>query len=135
MKRVIIALLLIAAGCASHDRQSYKLNSRLITLNAEPQGARVYHIAAPMGTRVDLGMTPLVNQSVMVMTAAKLSSTDPNRMASLAAQMNTARLRVEKDGYQPYDVNVTTDPSKVTERTIKLEPVKVESAKTGPVKQ
>jgi len=125
MKRLIIVLFLgVMAGCASQSRQSYKLQGRLITVHTEPEGARVYHIAPPTGTRVDLGMTPLVNQNVMVLTGVKETFTDPSRVAQLGAQMNTARLHIEKEGFQPYDLSMTTNPKTVTERTVKLEPVK-----------
>ena len=123
MKRCIAAVMcaLALVGCASKNKQSYKVSGRVITLRTEPAGARVTQIAAPMGDPVKLGTTPLVNQPVMVMTSMKGTFSSP-QAGQLMSQMNVAHVRIEKDGYQPYEGNLATDPKRVTEHVIKLEP-------------
>ena len=128
-RRVLMAMLCVAAvslstgcGSSSKSKQSYQLNGRLITLQTQPPGARVIQFAPPTGDRVDLGMTPLVNQPVMVMTGMKGYFTGAGNIGALMSQMNVARVRVEKDGYQPYEGSLATDPKRVVEHAITLEP-------------
>jgi hypothetical protein len=71
---------------------------------------------------VNLGMTPLVKQPVMVMTGLKGTFHGAGNIGQLVSQLNVARIRIEKDGYQPYEGNVPTDAKRVTEHLITLEP-------------
>src|SRR6476659_7720467 len=54
------ALTLI--GCHSNQNAQWSQESRASSLDTQPQGAHVWQIAAPSGSRVDLGMTPIVNE-------------------------------------------------------------------------
>ena len=125
MKRSIAAVLCVLAlvGCSSKHKQSYKVSGRVITLRTEPAGARVTQVVAPMGDHVQLGMTPLVNQPVMVMTSMKGTFSTP-AAGTLMSRMNVAHVQIEKDGYQPYEGNLATDPKRVTEHVISLEPAR-----------
>ena len=124
MMRCTVALLCAVGlvGCASKQKQSYKLAGRAITVRTEPAGATVTQFAAPTGDRVQLGMTPLVNQPVMVLTGVKGTFHGAGHIGSLVSQMNVARVRIEKEGFKPYEGNLSTDPKRVTEHVITLEP-------------
>ena len=112
----------VAGGCQSNRGPKYKLQSRAITLHTEPEGARVYHLAPPTGDRVDLGMTPLIEQPVMVLVGVKGKVVGAGEMGTLMSQFNTARLRIEKSGYEPHDIMIATSPDKLAERKVTLEP-------------
>ena len=117
------AAIFLAAGCqASTQDAKFKLQGRLITVKTAPEGARVWQIAQPSGSRVDLGMTPLVNQTVMVLTQYKGTFGSLDAAQSMMSEVNSARLRIEKPGYQPYDLLITTDPRQTVERLVTLEP-------------
>ena len=117
------ALVAAAAGCQSSNAgPKFRLEGRTISVKTEPAGARVWQIAQPSGSRIDLGMTPLINAPVMVLTSYKGSFTDLGAAQAMMSSMNTARLRIEKPGYQPYELLIATDPKRTVERTATLEP-------------
>ena len=116
------AMLTSAAGCQSSDHAKFRLQQRLITLKTTPEGARVWHLAPPTGDLVNLGMTPLIDQPVMVLTKLKVTVQDPSNIGAVMSEINTARLRIEKEGYKPYEIMVGTTPNKTVEREITLEP-------------
>src|SRR5215218_8773506 len=119
---VLVALAVMSIGCSSSTTSTkFKMAGRLITLHTLPEGARVYQLAPMSGERVDLGMTPLINQPVVVMTQAGVHGVSPAEVSRLMTQMNAARLHIEKAGYQPWDGSIYTDPKQAVERTIALE--------------
>ena len=116
-----ILFLALCAGCASQEQQThYKMAGRLITVHTLPEGAHVYQLAPVTGERVDLGMTPLINQPVLVMTEADAHGS-PGELASMFAQGGMCRLHIEKPGYQSWDGSLATDPKQSAERMIQLE--------------
>lgn len=129
MRRMAWAMLggltcgLATIGCASEPRQSYNTESRLLTLHTQPEGARVTSFA-PFGGggAIQLGTTPLVNQPVMVLTRFKASFADSASGYEMMSRVNTVRLRIEKDGYQPWEGSIATSPTATVERTVTLEP-------------
>lgn len=133
MKQFVIVTLCIAmaaaAGCASSsDKAKFRLQQRRITLKTQPEGARVWHLAPPTGDPVNLGMTPLIDQPVMVLTKLKMTVEDPSHIGEMMSEINTARLRIEKDGFKPYEIMIATQPGKTAERSITLEPAATQPA-------
>jgi len=137
MNRVMISMLCVvlfavAAGCQSSDKAQFRLQQRRITLKTTPEGARVWHLAPPTGDPVNLGMTPLIDQPVMVLTKLKVTVQDPSNIGAAMSEINTARLRIEKDGYKPYEIMVGTNPNQTVERSITLEPAATQPAPVEP---
>jgi len=121
-----------ASGCQSSDHAKFRMQQRLITLKTVPEGARVWHLAPPTGDPVNLGMTPLIDQPVMVLTKLKVTVQDPSNVGAVMSEINTARLRIEKEGYKPYEIMVGTQPGKTAERSITLEPAATQPAPAEP---
>jgi hypothetical protein len=121
-----------SAGCASSDKAQFRLQQRMITLKTKPEGARVWHLAPPTGDPVNLGMTPLIDQPVMVLTKLHVTVQDPSNIGAVLSEINTARLRIEKAGYKPYEIMVGTTPGQTVERSITLEPAATRPAPTEP---
>jgi hypothetical protein len=113
---------LILVGCQSNPNTRWSQESRVISLDTQPQGAHVWQIAAPSGSRVDLGMTPIIDQQVAVMTKYHGSFTDMASAQNTMSSLNLVRLRIEKAGYQPYDLTMSPLPNRVERRQVILEP-------------
>ena len=119
----VAAVLATVAGCQSHQQHTHwSQESRVISVDTQPQGAHVWQIAAPSGSRVDLGMTPIVNQQVAVMTKYQGSFSDMALAQNTMSSLNQVRLRIEKPGYQPYDLTMSPSPNQVEHRNVVLEP-------------
>ena len=119
------AMAAAAGGCqSSHTNKSkFELHGRTISVQSDPPGARVWHIAQPTGQRVDLGMTPVVNAPVMVLTRYKGSFTDMAAAQTTMSELGAARVRLEKPGYKPHELLISfPDPKQAAERTVTLEP-------------
>ena len=119
-------------GCQSnHDHDSqWSTESRRISLATQPPGAHVWQIAAPSGSRVDLGTTPIVNQQVAVMTKYHGSFSDMATAQNTMSSLNQVRLRIEKPGYEPYDLTMSPTPNEVAQRNVVLEPAATPPAPT-----
>ena len=137
MNRVAIVMLSVAmaaaaVGCQSSDNAKFRLQQRRITLKTTPEGARVWHLAPPTGDPVNLGMTPLIDAPVMVLTKLQVTVQDPSAIGAVMSEINSARLRIEKDGYKPYEIMVGTTPNQTVERSITLEPAATQPAPAEP---
>jgi len=104
----------------------------MISLDTQPQGAHVWQIAAPSGSRVDLGMTPIVDQHVMVMTKYHGSFTDMASAQNTMSSLNLVRLRIEKPGFQPYDLTMSPMPNQAAHRNVVLEPATQPATRPAP---
>jgi hypothetical protein len=111
-----------SAGCQSNAGPKFRIEGRTITVKTEPSGARVTQIAQPSGARVDLGTTPLIRVPVTVLTKYKGSFGDLGSAQAMMSSINVARLRIEKPGYEPYELLIFTDPKQTVERSVTLEP-------------
>jgi hypothetical protein len=126
----VVALILV--GCQSHPKTRWSQESRVISLDTQPQGAHVWQIAAPSGSRVDLGMTPIIDQHVAVMTEYHGSFTDMGTAQNTMSSLNLVRLRIEKAGYQPYDLTMSPAPNQVAHRKVTLEPTTQPAPQAAP---
>jgi hypothetical protein len=125
MRRYLAAVAigtLTLVGCQSSQKARWSLQSRVISLDTQPPGAHVWQIAVPSGSLVDLGMTPIVDRQVSVMTEYHGSFTDPAAAQDMMSSFNLVRLRIEKPGYQPYDLTMTPPANQVARRSVTLEP-------------
>jgi hypothetical protein len=127
-----VAMLAAGLGCQSSDNAKFRLQQRRITLKSTPEGARVWHLAPPTGDPVNLGMTPLIDAPVMVLTKLKVTVQDPSAIGAVMSEINSARLRIEKDGYKPYEIMVGTTPNQTVERSITLERAATQPAPAEP---
>jgi hypothetical protein len=122
---IVGVMFSIVVGCApTNEPLRYHLEARTFTLHTQPEGARVYQLVPPSGQQVDLGMTPLIDQPVMVVTEVNGSFGPPENAARLTSQLSMVRVRVEKDGFTTYETNIATREKESAERTIVLEPVR-----------
>lgn len=126
----VAALTLV--GCQSHQKMRWSQQLRVISLDTQPQGAHVWQIVAPSGARVDLGMTPIVDQQVAVMTNYEGSFSDPASAQSMMSSINLVRLHIEKPGYQPYELTMSPLPNQVARRNVILEPATQPAPTTAP---
>src|SRR4051794_19980259 len=112
---VAFVLAILLAGCGSHDSSGprYTFHSRKISIESEPSGAHVYQLAALSGQRVDLGMTPLKDRAVIVMTSAKGRSATDAEGVRLAGLMEGVHVRIEKDGYKVFEGNLPTSSTEL----------------------
>jgi hypothetical protein len=131
MVMLSVAMAAAAVGCQS-DNAKFRLHQRRITLKSTPEGARVWHLAPPTGDPVNLGMTPLIDAPVMVLTKLKVTVQDPSAIGAVMSEINSARLRIEKEGYKPYEIMVGTTPNQTVERSITLERAATQPAPAEP---
>jgi hypothetical protein len=106
------------------------MEARTFTLHTQPEGARVFQLVAPTNEPVDLGMTPLIDQPVMVMTDVNSMPGQPASAAKLASQLNMVRVRIEKEGFTTYETNIATREKESATRTVVLEPARRAAATT-----
>jgi len=125
-----VVLAIGCVGCQSHPQTRWSQESRVISLDTQPPGARVWQIVAPSGSRVDLGMTPIVNQHVAVMTKYHGSFNDIGSAQNTMSSLNMVRLHIEKAGYQPYELTMSPLPNEVAHRSVTLEPATQPSTPT-----
>src|SRR5688500_1859984 len=129
----VAAVAAAGGGCQSSNKTRFEPQGRTISVPSEPPGARGWHLAQPTGQRVDLGMTPVVNAPVMVLTRYKGSFTDMAAAQTTMSELGSARVRLEKPGYQPYELLIFfSDPKQPAERTVTLEPAPAATATTQP---
>ena len=132
MISAVVMLCWTSIGCASKDRPlRYHLEARTFTLHTQPEGARVVQLVAPTNDPVDLGMTSLIDQPVMVMTDVNGSFGPPENAARLTTQLGMVRVRIEKEGFTTYETNIATREKESATRTIVLEPDRKATTKTG----
>lgn len=119
----VASAVLAMAGCQSNGQSRWSQETRLISLDTQPQGARVWQITAPLGGRVDLGTTPLHDQGVAVLTKYQGSLGDAASAQNTTSLLNQVRLHIEKPGYQPYDLTMSAaNPDQVEHRNVLLVP-------------
>jgi hypothetical protein len=122
-RKIVLMLAVLCAGCASaNKRLYYHLEARTLTLHTQPEGARVFQLVPPENQPIDLGMTPLIDQPVMVMTSAEGGLGPPENAARLTSQLGMVRVRIEKAGFATYEANIATREKESVMRTITLEP-------------
>lgn len=135
MRRYFAAVVIGAmglVGCESSQDVSWSQESRTISVDTQPQGARVWQMTAPSGSRVDLGMTPIQNQQVLVLSKYHGTFTNMQSAQETMSSLNLVRLHIEKAGYQPYDLTLSPMPGELAHRSVVLEPTTQLATTTAP---
>lgn len=109
---VLAACLFFAFGCQSKPSGKFNIANRKITINTEPQGAQVKQINVLGQPSTQLGVTPIVEQPVVVITEITRMKNMPfnETQQLMKAAGGNVMVRIEKEGYHPYNgVLATTD--------------------------
>ena len=101
----------------------FDLSQRRVSIRTEPAGAKVTQLR-PMGqASLDLGVTPLVDRPVMVMTKITMKNMPFHKAQELMDHANNLVVLITKEGYEPYRATFATSPDETTEQVIKLTPI------------
>ena len=107
MSAVCAMFLLALAGCQSNPCYHFGVQTRRVSIRTSPAGAEVVQILpGSMGTR-RLGVTPIENLSVVVMTSCKGRV---NNLNDTLIQFNNVVANLRMPGY--HTQQVTLDASK-----------------------
>jgi len=119
--RILTALLAIAllGSCASSEKKEpYTFKPRTITVITEPAGARVMQYR-PFGLKSEeLGITPIVNREVLILT-----NVDPSAGVNWNEALDHAGnlvVLVRKDGYRARKMKLPVKGLDTNEFKIKL---------------
>ena len=124
-KRKILAALAVMGllcGCSTRPKGRFGLSQRRVTIRTEPAGARVTQLRPLKQGPVDLGVTPLVNRSVLVLTNLTMKNMPFNETQKLLEHANNVVVLIEKDGYEAYRGTFMTKANEIMEHSIKLTP-------------
>ena len=134
MRTIILLLGALACGCASGPQReaSYDTQSRLLTLHTRPEGAKVTQILSPTETKIDLGTTPIESQPMEVVTRFNDTFADPKAGVALMSERNSAKIRIELNGYESWEGLIALEPNVENERTITLKRTGGPDATTAP---
>ena len=113
--------LLVAASAGCQPELKHKFSRRAVSIETEPSGARVSQVEFATRERLFLGTTPILNQTVLVLTNTTGSSHDPVAVNFAAAEQDMVRVIIEKDGYKPYESRLYTKEDEVVVHKITLE--------------
>ena len=119
---VLVACFLAVAfvgGC--QDKFSVQFEGRKVSIETEPSGAVVYQVNVLTRNKTELGVTPLLNQMVMVPMSMKGGKVSPGFMQNVTSQLGMMRLIIEKDGYKRYESNLYTKRGETVVHRIVLE--------------
>ena len=109
-------------GCSMAPKGHFDLSQRRVTIRTEPTAARVTQLRPLKQASLDLGVTPLVNRSVSVLTNIKMKNMPFNETQKLFEHRNNLVVLIEKDGYEPYRATLATRPNEIIEHSINLTP-------------
>ncbi len=125
-KLVLICGLMVClslAACQQHPKAKFTMQQRYITIETEPEGAIVTQINLEGAPPTKLGVTPLPDTPVMVITSVDRMRNMPYQQASeLIRRVGTVVVRIEKAGYQPYEGVLKTEKGQTVAHKIKLTP-------------
>ncbi|MHC4086890.1 MAG: hypothetical protein ACYSU3_12700 [Planctomycetota bacterium] len=122
--RILTALFVMCFlyGCSTTPKGHFKLSQRSVTIHTEPAAAKVTQLRPLQQAPLDLGATPLVNRSIIVLTNIKMKNMPFNEAQKLLDHANNLVVLIEKDGYEPYRATLVTKPNEIVEHSIKLTP-------------
>ncbi|MBW8016120.1 MAG: hypothetical protein FVQ82_08035 [Planctomycetes bacterium] len=117
----LAAVLLFVCGCQSNPRGSCKMESRRITIITEPEGAKVIQKQVLGQASSHLGTTPITDQPVVVITSVKMKNMPYHRAQELMRATGNVMVRIEKDGYKPYNGILSTKVGQTATHKITLQ--------------
>lgn len=110
-------------GCRTTPKADYRLEWRKITVLSEPSGATVTQLYPfERGSR-ELGKTPLLSRSVLVMTDITFQGVPFSEAVAVFRYADSVIVRVEKDGYEPYRATIATKADESAARKCVLKPL------------
>ena len=115
---IICSLLVVIAGCQSG--LTYSTQSRKITIKTDPYSAKVFQINPVDKHQTFLGMSPVRDQPVSVITGFG-GKYDKATKDFMTTQIGMVNIRVEKEGYYDYIGNLPTDKDDILAHRIELE--------------
>lgn len=122
---IILGSLWLCSGCPSNDNWSYKydIDKRFVTLLTEPEGAVVQQLN-PMGQPPShLGITPIQDQPVVVITKiSKMKNMSYSQSETLLKLVGTVYVVIEKEGYQSWSGYLRTEADETLVHRITLQP-------------
>ena len=119
---VTIAATLLS-GCSSTQKFSFDIDTRRVTILTDPEGATITQINPVGQPSSSLGMSPLRERSVMIVSKiTKAKNLSYHRTKALMEQVNNVVVRIEKDGYETYNGTLRTDPKETVVHLIALQP-------------
>ena len=104
-KIMTVVFLLIGlglAGCSGAPRGKFNLRNRRITILTEPAGASVIQLRPFCQPAMNLGKTPLKDQSVSVVYDLTVKNMSFNDYQRTMQHVGNVVVRIDKDGYEPY---------------------------------
>ena len=129
---VVSALFLVsvvAAGCKSDF--SYSVDTMQVSLETEPEGARVYQIAPFSSSRVFMGTTPIEGLTVTVLTKLEFRNLSMAAAGDLMTKLGKVEVVIEKAGYESFRGYLSTGKEKPVSHRVILDPVENETADAG----
>ena len=129
---VVSALFLVSvvtAGCKSDF--SYSVDTMQVSLETEPEGARVYQIAPFSSSRVFMGTTPFEDLTVTVLTKLEFRNLSMAAAGDLMTKLGKVEVSIEKAGYQSFRGHLSTGKEKPVSHRVILDPVDNETADAG----
>ena len=124
MKRIImiaaaLGSLVLLGGCGKGF--NCKLDKRTITIITEPEGASVGQINLPGQPRTNLGISPIEEQPVIVISeVTKIKNLPYEQAEDIMKRVGFIHVMIQKDGYIPYTGYLKTEHGKTISHTITL---------------
>lgn len=118
-----VLVLCLLGGCASKPTGHFNIEKRFITILTEPEGAEVVQIK-PLGQpSANLGITPIVEQPVIVIKEiTKLNHMPYSETEMLFKHVGNLYVVIGKKGYHSYKGYLKTDSEKTLTHEITLQP-------------
>lgn len=128
--RSALALALLAitlGGCSSGPKVNWNFEPRRVTIITEPEGAMVTQIHPYCQGSYSLGLTPIQDRSVTVVTKiTKMRNMSLYDAQKMYEQVDNVVVQIDKEGFERYYGTLRTDPKETLVHTIKLIPKQLE---------
>ena len=118
-----IAAALFSSGCSSNPSFSFDIEARRVTILTEPEGAAVTQVNPVGQPSTSLGMSPINERSVMIVSKiTKAKHLSYNTAKELMEQAGNVVVQITKEGYHTHRATLRTDPKETVVHKIKLQP-------------
>ena len=117
-----VSIIGLLYSCSTTPGGRFDLSQRWVTIRTEPTAAKVTQLRPLKQAPLELGVTPLVNRSVSILTNIRMKNMPFKEAQELIDHVNNLVVRIEKDGYEPYRATLATKSDETTEYSIKLAP-------------
>jgi hypothetical protein len=127
MKRFLFLMaisicLSLSSGCKTRPQASFNIQKRQITIITEPSGAVVTQLNLPGEQSTNLGITPIEDRSVIVITDITAMKNMPyTKTQELMKRVGNVVVNIRKDGYKPYHGTLKTEEGRTAIHKIILD--------------